>query len=98
MKTLILTAVLMILSFSGRAGNDDKYCAKIKDGKTVVMYKGTILSTEARLDNGAIVKPDGTVSLPDGVNLVLNDGECIHKDGSNSPGKAKSATDNLKKP
>ena len=87
MKTRILAAAFALMSagaFAGAANNDhgDKYCAKMKDGKMVVMHKGSPITADATLDNGATVKPDGTVLMKDGTNMILSDGECINKDGS----------------
>jgi hypothetical protein len=95
MKTLILTAAITLMSFGSLAGgpaNDhgDKYCAKMKDGKMVVMHKGSIITADVRLDNGAVVKPDGTVLWKDGTNQILSDGECIHQDSTTSMKKNKS--------
>lgn len=87
MKKLILTGFIAVMSFgtfSGNPANDhgDKYCAKLKDGKMVVMHKGSPITVDVRLENGATVKTDGTVLMKDGTNLILSDGECIHKDGT----------------
>lgn len=87
MKTLILTAAMALMSVGSFAGNPvnndgDKYCAKMKDGKMVIVHKGNPLTSEATLNNGAIVKPDGTVMMKDGTTVMLSDGECIHHDGT----------------
>jgi hypothetical protein len=94
MKHLILTAAISLLSLGTFAGNPtddhgDKYCAKMKDGKMVVMHKGSAITADVRLDNGATVKPDGTVLRKDGTNQVLSDGECIHQDGTSGMKKNK---------
>jgi hypothetical protein len=95
MKHLILTAAISLLSLGIFAQNptnnhDDKYCAKMKDGKMVVMHNGNAITADVRLDNGATVKPDGTVLWKDGTNQILSDGECIYQDGSSSMKKNKS--------
>ena len=59
----------------------DKYCAKLKDGKLVVMHDGTIVTEEVKLNDGSKIQPDGSVIDKDGVKRFLKDGECIDKSG-----------------
>lgn len=84
MKKMILAAAVMMISMGAFAGDDhgDKYCGKLKDGKVVVMYEGHVLTSDAVLADGTIVKPDASVVMKDGSKMMLNDGECINKDGS----------------
>ena len=84
MKRIILAVAVMALSFNSIAGDEhgDKYCAKMKDGKMVVMHNGMAITSEAKLNDGSVVQSDGTVVMKDGSKMTLNDGQCISKDGS----------------
>lgn len=62
-------------------GRPDQYCAKMRDGKLVVMFQGNILAADVFLKNGTTVKPDGTIITKDGVRTNLKEGECIGADG-----------------
>jgi hypothetical protein len=61
--------------------NPDNYCAKMQDGKMVVMHNGVVLTADVFLKNGTTIKPDGTVITRDGVRTSLKEGECIDADG-----------------
>lgn len=60
---------------------DHTFCAKMVDGKLIVLFDGNILTSEITLDNGTRVKTDGTVVSKDGGRLVLKEGECIEQNG-----------------
>ncbi len=86
MKTIMTLITASMLSINAIAGNPtehtDKYCAKMKDGKKVIMHEGSALKTDVTLNNGAKVKMDGTVIKADGTTLMLKEGECIGLDGT----------------
>lgn len=94
MKTISMLIISSVLSLSVFAGNgpgnnNPDYCAKVRDGKKVVMHEGTVLTSEATLNNGATLKTDGTIVKPDGDKENLKLGECISKDGSVTDKKGK---------
>lgn len=57
------------------------YCAKMKDGKLVVMHDGKPITGDVFLKNGTTIKPDGTVITKEGVRTVMKEGSCIDADG-----------------
>ena len=59
----------------------EKYCAKLKDGKLVVMHRGAVLNSDVTLANGTVVKTDGTIVKKDGSTLMLKENDCIDKAG-----------------
>ena len=86
MKTILFLIASSILSFKvitqdGKVAIWDKYCAKLQDGKIIVMTDGAELTSDVTLENGATIRMDGTVIKPNGTKIVLEDGECIDKDG-----------------
>jgi len=85
MKTIITLIAASLFSFNAIAGNPEyhpeKYCAKMKDGKKMVMHKGSAITVEVTLQNGTRIQPDGTIIKTDGSRVTLNEGECINKDG-----------------
>lgn len=88
MKQVIILTAAFFLSVSAIAGNgnskkeDDKYCAKLRDGKITVMYEGSIITADVTLANGTEIKTDGTIIKKDGTKVMLKEGECINKEGS----------------
>ena len=79
---------LALISVSLLAGNGepkkkhgDKYCAKLKDGKVVVMHQENILTSDVTLGNGTQIKTDGTVIKKDGSRIVMSEGDCVDKEG-----------------
>lgn len=70
-----VTAVVLIQD------NPNQYCAKMKDGKLVVMHEGKAITGDVFLKNGTTIKPDGTVITKEGVRTVLKEGSCIDADG-----------------
>jgi hypothetical protein len=95
MKAIIfLTAGMLSLNaIAGTMGSDDhmgdKYCAKMKDGKMVVMKGDTEVMNDVTLANGTKIKKDGTVIKKDGSMMVLKEGECVDKDGKMPEMKSK---------
>ena len=85
MKTLITLIAASVFSFSAAAHglkeHPEKYCAKMQDGKKTVMHQGKAITAEVTLENGTKIKPDGTITKKDGTTLMLEEGECISKDG-----------------
>ncbi len=65
--------------------DDDKYCAKIKDGKVSVMHEGNPITGTVTLTNGTQIMTDGTIVNRDGTKSVLKEGECADKDGKINP-------------
>jgi len=59
----------------------DQYCAKMRDGKMVVMHEGKEITSDVFLKNGTTVKPDGTIISKEGVRVSLRDGQCIDANG-----------------
>ncbi|HXU26739.1 MAG TPA: DUF6799 domain-containing protein [Bacteroidia bacterium] len=94
MKKIIWAAIALVLSLNIIAQNNNpksfgsSYCAKIKDGVIVVIYQDNPITSDILLDNGATIKPDGTILTKDGNRIMLKDGECINQDGT-MPAKEK---------
>ena len=80
---LIAACMIAFLSFigSGPSLQDDKYCAKMKEGKMEVVHDGTPVVRDVMLTDGSQVKPDGTLIKKDGSLIILKEGECVDKDG-----------------
>lgn len=84
MRTLIVIIAVSAFMFHITSTDTqplDQYCAELRDGKLVVMFQGTVLTSDVTLDNGVQLKTDGTLIKEDGTTLVLKQGECIGKDG-----------------
>lgn len=87
MKRIICLAVSLILinaiSNTALYGSDhgDKYCAKLQDGKVVVMHDKANMASNVTLENGTVIRTDGTVIKKDGKQFTLKAGECVNKDG-----------------
>ncbi len=62
--------------------NEDKYCAKLKDGKIMVVHEGSPIAADITLTNGTTIKSDGTVINKDGTSFTLKEGECVDKNGA----------------
>lgn len=62
--------------------NEDKYCAKLKDGKVMVVHEGSPIAADITLTNGTTIKSDGTVINKDGTSFTLKEGECVDKNGA----------------
>ena len=89
MKTLFLLITTTLFSISAMAGNGpvssnkhpNKYCAKLKDGKLMVMHEGKAIVAEVTLANGTKIQSDGTIVKKDGSVVILKEGECIDHEG-----------------
>jgi len=90
---LIIGSVFSVYAITGNppvpAKHPEKYCAKMKDGKKVVMHMGSAITADVTLNNGTVVKTDGTIVKSDGSTMTLKEGECISKDGDMSMEKHK---------
>lgn len=62
-------------------GNRDRYCAKIKDGKKIVMHNGLRMNKDVTLSNGTRILTDGTIIKLNGARATLTSGECMTKEG-----------------
>ena len=87
MRQLIIILAGLAFVVNAMVGNDGeqqagRYCAKVKDGITTVIYEGAALTEEVVLRDSTILKPDGTLLKRNGKRLMLKDGECISKDGA----------------
>lgn len=85
MKTILILIISSILSLhliaqDSKAAPWAEYCAKLRDGKIIVLADGAGLTSDVTLENGTIIRADGTVIKPDGTKLVLKDGECMDGD------------------
>jgi hypothetical protein len=99
MKNLII-ALSFLCSFflmgGEPKGQDDRYCAKIIDGRMVVVYHGEPITNDVKLADGSILHPDGNIVKPDGTTTMLREGECVRKeagmeDKKNKPPKKQTA-------
>lgn len=59
-----------------------KYCAKLQDGKIVVMQEKRDLTIDVTLANGTVIQTDGTVLRKDGTKFTLKNGECVDNSGN----------------
>lgn len=91
MKKIIFVAALFALSFHPVTKNtgvyekqSDKYCAKKKNGKTIIMHRGTKMVTDVTLSSGIQIKTNGVIIMENGAKMILKEGECINPDGSMS--------------
>jgi|GEM_PF-1446747 len=69
------------ITLTETGGSPDKYCAKLRDGRLIVLHQGQEVTAEVTLENGTVIKPDGTVIKKDGTRVVLRDGECVSVEG-----------------
>ena len=100
---LIVAALLSVTTFasvfamSGKEEeNRDRYCAKMKDGKKVVMHNGIKMKSEVTLSNGTRIMTDGTIIKSNGTRATLTVGECMTKEGIIQKEDEKNDTPNKK--
>ncbi len=108
MKLLIALITFCVFSVSAMAQDDQTknktqkpndtevtYCAKLRDGKVIVMQNKKELTIDVTLANGTTVKTDGTILKPDGTQINLKKGECADNNGNimNPKGENKTSTD-----
>ena len=60
----------------------DKFCAKMKEGKTIVMHNDKELLSDFTASSGVVIKTDGTVIKKDGSRVMLKDGQCVNTEGN----------------
>ena len=85
---LMLNVDLNAGSDTGMPGNENTYCAEMKDNQLVIMRDGTILTEDIVFENGVQLKTDGRVIYPNGLKATMKAGECVDKTGLiNSPAK-----------
>ena len=83
LASVLLTSVLFLFVPKNSIvyESTDKYCARMRDGKLIVVHDGAPISAEVKLSDGSKVSPDGSVIDKDGAKRFLQDGECIDKSG-----------------
>ncbi len=88
---ILITSLFTLLGVFNDPGKSDDtmYCAKLRDGKLVIMHEGAVVTGDVTLENGTQIKTDGSVVKPDGETVVLKDGECIDKKGISEEKKPK---------
>ena len=62
--------------------NPEYYCANLNDGIIEIVYNENVIKSEVTLENGTIIRVDGTVALKDGSTFNLKDGQCVDKYGN----------------
>ena|ERR1051326_4840405 len=84
MKKIIGLTVVSIFALNVFAANPwkDKFCAKMKDGKTIVMHNNKELTSDYIASNGVKIQTDGTVIRKDGSTFLLKDGQCVNTEGN----------------
>src|ERR1700740_242513 len=84
--TLLMVAIILQLNMIAHYDNNlfqgRNYCAKLKDGVIIVIYQDSPITSDIILDNGSMIKPDGTIITKDGNKFTLKDGECIDQSGA----------------
>lgn len=93
MKAIITLVTVTAFSFAlmanGPKEHPEKYCAKLKDGIKTIVHQGAPITADVTLSNGTKIQPDGTIIKKDGTRTMLQEGECINKDGIISKENAK---------
>ncbi len=85
---LIVATFITATTFFSVYGNSekrdestDRYCARIKDGKKIVMHNGIRMNKDITLSNGTRILTDGTIVKLNGARATLTSGECMTKEG-----------------
>ena len=86
LKPLFFSAFFLLAFAAGAQTKENKpaydnYCMQMSGGKLVVMYQGKILTHDVALDNGARLKPDGSMNKKNGDKIMLKEGECVDPEG-----------------
>ncbi|MDQ3109608.1 MAG: hypothetical protein M3R17_06900 [Bacteroidota bacterium] len=94
MKTILLLLFTSLFALQGffnlnAPQDDERYCAKLRDGKLVIMHEGSVITGDVTLENGTQIKTDGSIVKPDGQAIALKDGECVDKKGISEDNKPK---------
>lgn len=83
MKALMVTIAAALFSLNVAAYNpgDDptSYCAKNKNGRTIVEHNGTAITSNITFKDGTTIQPNGTVVLTSGETVMLKEGECVNE-------------------
>jgi len=67
--------------YAALIGVDKVYCVASAGGHNVVICEGNTITEDVTLQNGKILKPDGTIVSKDGTRTQMQPGECIGSDG-----------------
>lgn len=83
---LVLGSIFSVYAISGDNTNvnnnsSERYCAKMQNGKRVVMYMGGPITGNITLGDGTIIQPGGVVTRRNGISMIMKSGQCISKDG-----------------
>ncbi|HMG14017.1 MAG TPA: DUF6799 domain-containing protein [Saprospiraceae bacterium] len=91
MKNLISLVIILFSSFnfmnaqnnnSGRQKTmNTQYCAVMKDGVSSIQSNGNSLSTDITLQNGTIIRTDGSLTPLKGERYMIKSGECVDSTG-----------------
>ncbi len=65
----------------------NQYCAQLQDGKVIVISDGIKLISDVTLDNGVKISADGAIIKIDGTKIVLQNGDCVDKEGKMTESK-----------
>lgn len=60
---------------------NQQYCAKLKQGRLVVVEGKREINSDVVLENGNIIRTYGSILKTDGSITVLRDGECVDSQG-----------------
>ena len=89
MKKITFTFIVLVISLTIRAqsnndksGDDNNYCVQTGGNEIQIVHQGIIMILDVTLDNGTIVKKDGTIITKEGKKTLLRVGECINQDGT----------------
>lgn len=58
------------------------YCMGVRDASLVMMDGKRRLMQDVLLDDGSLLKPDGVVVRKNGYRFLMNEHECIYRDGT----------------
>ncbi len=84
MKTILIS---IIISISGvapveKAQTSNVYCMGVRDASLIMMDGKSRLMQDVLLDDGSLLKPDGVVVRKNGYRFLMNEHECIFRDGT----------------
>jgi hypothetical protein len=89
MKKISLTFIIFMISLTihaqssnDKSGDDNNYCVQTGGNEVQIVHQGVIIVLDVKLDNGTILKKDGTIITKDGKRTLLRVGECINQDGT----------------
>lgn len=82
-RTILFSAFLMAATMADAQSKQEPehYCAQEANGKITVMYKSAVLTHDVSLDNGSVLKSDGTLVKKNGSRVMLKAGECVAPSG-----------------